>query len=105
MNKLVEMYIKSKISDFIRKSIYKIEITKKGKTGVEKFQELTDSLWDKAERWIIEEKNRDIKWIPNIVEEMGEDTIQEAIGILRKELDIRKVAQEIFDVEKKENIL
>lgn len=41
----------------------------------------------------------------NIVEEMGEDTIQEAIGILRKELDIRKVAQEIFDVEKKENIL
>ena len=105
MNKLVEMYIKSKISDFIRTSIYKIEITKKGKAGVEKFQELTDSLWDKAERWIIEEKNRDIKWIPNIVEEMGEDTIQEAIGILRKELDIRKVAQEIFDVEKKENIL
>ena len=105
MNKLVEMYIKNKVCDFIRTSIYKIEIEKKGKAGVEKFQELTDNLWDKAERWIIEEKNRDIKWLPNIVEEMGEDTIQEAIGILRKELDIRKVAQEIFDVEKKENIL
>ena len=105
MNKLVEMYIKNKVSDFIRKSIYKIEITKKGQAGVEKFQELTDNLWDKAEKWIIEEKNRDIKWIPNIVEEMGEDTIEETIGILRKELDIRKVAQKIFDVEKKEEIL
>ena len=44
-------------------------------------------------------------WIPNIVEEMGEDTIQEAIGIFKKKLDIKKLAQEIFDVEKKENIL
>ena len=44
-------------------------------------------------------------WIPNIVEEMGEDTIQEAIVIFKKKLDIKKLAQEIFDVEKKENIL
>ena len=105
MNKLVEMYIKSKISDFIRKSIYKIEITKKGKAGVEKFQELIDRLWDKAEKWIVEEKNRDIKWIPNIVEEITEETIHESIKTLRKELDIRKVAQEIFNVEKKEKVL
>ena len=105
MNKLVEMYIKSKISDFIRKSIYKIEITKKGKTGVEKFQELTDSLWDKAEKWIIEEKKRDVKWIPNIVEEIGEETIHIAVKSLREELDIKKLAQEIFDIEKKEKVL
>ena len=105
MNKLVEMYIKNKMSDFIRKSIYKIEITKKGKSGVEKFQELIDRLWDKAEKWIVEEKNRDIKWIPNIVEEITEETIHEFIKTLRKELDIRKVAQEIFNVEKKEKVL
>ncbi len=105
MNKLVEMYIKNKVCDFIRTSIYKIEITKKGKAGFEKFQELTDNLWDKVERWIIEEKNRDVKWIPNIVEEMGEDTIQEMVEFLRKDLDIKKLAQEIFDIEKKENIL
>ena len=105
MNKLVEMYIKNKICDFIRASIYKIEIEKKGKAGVEKFQELTDNLWEKAERWIVEEKERDIKWIPNVIEEMGEDTIEEMIKILRKELDIKKLAQEIFDIEKKENIL
>ena len=105
MNKLVEMYIKSKISDFIRKSIYKIEITKKGKAGVEKFQELIDNLWDKTERWIIEEKNRDIKWLPNVIEEITEETIHESIKTLRKELDIRKVAQEIFNVEKKEKVL
>ena len=105
MNKLVEMYVKNKLCDFIRKSIYKIEIEEKVKAGVEKFQELTDHLWGKAEKWIMEEKNRDVKWIPNIVEEMGEDTIQEAIGIFKKKLDIKKLAQEIFDVEKKENIL
>ena len=64
MNKLVEMYIKNKVCDFIRKSIYKIEIDKKGKAGVKKFQELTYRLWDKAEKWIVEEKNRDVKWIP-----------------------------------------
>ena len=105
MNKLVEMYIKNKVCDFIRTSIYKIEIEKKGKAGVEKFQELTDNLWEKAERWIVEEKERDIKWIPNVIEEMGEDTIEEMIKILRKELDVKKLAQEIFDIEKKENIL
>lgn len=105
MNKLVEMYIKNKVSDFIRKSIYKIEIVKKGKAGVEKFQELIDNLWDKTERWIIEEKNRDIKWLPNVIEEITEETIHESIKTLRKELDIRKVAQEIFNVEKKEKVL
>ena len=105
MNKLVEMYIKNKVSDFIRKSIYKIEIVKKGESGVKKFQKLIDNLWDKAEEWIVEEKNRDIKWLPNIVEEITEETIHEAIKSLRKELDIRKVAQEIFDVEKKEKVL
>lgn len=105
MNKLIELYVRNKVSDFIRKSIYKIEITKKGKAGVEKFQELTDRLWDKAEKWIVEEKNRDIKWIPNIVEEITEETIHETLKVLRKELDIRKVAQEIFDIEKKEKVL
>lgn len=105
MNKLVEMYIKNKVCDFIRKSIYKIEITKKGKAGVEKFQELTDRLWDKAEEWIVEEKNRDIKWLPNIIEEITEETIHETIKSLRKELNIRKLAQEIFNVEKKEKVL
>lgn len=105
MNKLIELYVRNKVSDFIRKSIYKIEITKKGKAGVEKFQELTDRLWDKAEKWIVEEKNRDIKWIPNIVEEITEETIHEAIRILRAELDVKKIAQEIFDIEKKEKVL
>lgn len=105
MNKLVEIYTKNKVFDFTRKSIYKIEITKKGKSGVEKFQELTDGLWDKAEKWIVEEKNRDIKWLPNVIEEITEETIHEAIKSLREELDIRKLAQEIFDVEKKEKVL
>ena len=105
MNKLVEMYIKNKLSEFIRKSIYKIEIVKKGKAGVEKFQELTDRLWDKAEKWIIEEKNRDIKWLPNVIEEITEETIHETLKSLRKELDIKKLAQEIFDAEKKEKVL
>ena len=105
MNKLVEMYIKNKLSEFIRKSIYKIEIVKKGKAGVEKFQELTDRLWDKAEKWIVEEKNRDIKYLPNIIEEITEETIHGAIKSLRKELDIKKLAQEIFDIEKKEKVL
>ena len=105
MNKLVEMYIKNKVCDFIRTSIYKIEIEKKGKAGVKKFQELTDNLWDKAERWIVEEKKRDVKWIPNIVEEIGEETIHIAVKSLREELDIKKLAQEIFDIEKKEKVL
>ena len=105
MNKLADMYIKNKVCDFIRKSIYKIEITKNGKAGVEKFQEFIDNLWDKAERWIVEEKNRDIKWLPNVIEEITEETIHIAIKSLREELDIRKLAQEIFDIEKKEKVL
>lgn len=38
MNKLVEMYIKNKVYDFIRKSIYKIEIVKKEKLVLKSFK-------------------------------------------------------------------
>ena len=41
----------------------------------------------------------------NIVEEITEETIHETLKSLRKELDIKKLAQEIFDAEKKEKVL
>ena len=64
-------------------------------------------LWYKDvitdEEYIMKEKEVDRKWIPNTIEEIGEEAIQEVIKTLRKELEPVKLIQEIFELEKKEN--
>lgn len=103
MKLIVETYIKNKIVAFLRKQIYKVEIVEKAKTGVERLDSVVDGVWGKLEDYILEEMKRDIKWIPNMIEELGEDTLLEAIRIFKNELDIKKLTQEIFDLEKTEN--
>lgn len=100
---MVKMYVINKIGELAKTSIYRSEIVNAGKTGFEKFEAVVNNFWDKAEEYIIKEKEIDRKWIPDVVEKFGEEAIHKAVKILRVELDPRKLVQDIFNIEKKEN--
>ena len=103
MEKLLYIWALGKVTEFAKKNIYRSEIVNKGKKGLEKFDGAVDNFWDKAEEYIMKEKEVDRKWIPNTIEEIGEEAIQEVIKTLRKELEPKKLIQEIFDIEKSSN--
>ena len=100
---IVKMYVINKIGELAKTSIYRSEIVNKGKAGVEKFEAATNNFWDKAEEYILKEKEIDRKWIPDMIENLGEEAIHKAIKVLRVELDPKKLVQDIFNIEKKEN--
>lgn len=100
---MVKMYVINKIGELAKTSIYRSEIVNAGKAGFEKFEAVVNNFWDKAEEYIMKEKEIDRKWIPDVVEKLGEEAIHKAVKILRVELDPKKLVQDIFDIEKKEN--
>ena len=100
---MVKMYVINKVGELAKTAIYRSEIVNKGKAGVEKFETATNNFWDKAEEYIMKEKEIDRKWIPDVVEKLGEEAIHKAIKVLRVELDPKKLVQDIFNIEKKAN--
>ena len=103
METMIKMYVINKVTEFVKTGIYRSEIINAGKAGIEKFNAVVNNFWDNAEFYIMKEKEADRKWIPNTIEEIGEEAIQEVIKTLRKELDPKKLVQDIFDTEKTEN--
>ena len=97
---MVKMYVINKIGELAKTAIYRSEIINAGKTGIEKFEAVANGFWDKAEEYIIKEKEIDRKWIPDTIEQLGEEAIHKAIKVLRTELDARKLVQDIFNIEK-----
>ena len=100
---MVKMYVINKIGELAKTAIYRREIINAGKAGFEKFEAVVNNFWDKAEEYIMKEKEIDRKWIPDVVEKLGEEAIHKAVKILRVELDPRKLVQDIFNTEKKAN--
>ena len=100
---MVKMYVINKIGELAKTAIYRSEIINAGKAGFEKFEAVVNNFWDKAEEYIMKEKEIDRKWIPDVVEKLGEEAIHKAVKILRVELDPRKLVQDIFNTEKKAN--
>ena len=103
METAIRIYVINKAIEFAKTGIYRSEIVNAGKQGIEKFNAVVDKFWDKAEEYIIKEKEIDRKWIPDTVEKLGEEAVHEVVRTLRKELDPKKLVQDIFDVEKIEN--
>jgi hypothetical protein len=101
----VKIYVRGKILDFLRKTMLGLELTEKAKTGVEKMETLLDGIWDKIEKFIEEEKRRNLEWMPDIIENFAEDLISRAIKEAKELLDIRKLAQEIFNLERAAKVL
>ena len=103
METMIRMYVINKAIEFAKKGIYRSEIVNKGKAGVEKFNEVIEKFWDRVEEYVAKEKEIDRKWIPNTIENLGEEAIHEVIKTLKEECDPEKIIQEIFNVEKIEN--
>ena len=100
---MIKMYVINKVGELAKTSIYRSEIVNAGKAGFEKFEAVVNGFWDKAEEYILKEKEIDRKWIPDVVEKLGEEAIHKAIKVLRTELDAKKLVQDIFNIEKNEN--
>nr|DAX49819.1 MAG TPA: hypothetical protein [Caudoviricetes sp.] len=100
---MVKMYVINKVGELAKTAIYRSEIVNKGKAGFEKFETVVNNFWDKAEEYILKEKEIDRKWIPDVVEKLGEEAIHKTIKVLRTELDAKKLVQDIFNIEKNEN--
>ena len=100
---MIKVYVINKAIEFAKTGIYRSEIVKAGKQGIEKFNAVVDKFWDRVEEYVVKEKEIDRKWIPDTVEKLGEEAVHEVIKTLRKELDPEKLIQEIFDIEKIEN--
>ena len=100
---MVKMYVINKVGELAKTAIYRSEIINAGKAGFEKFEAVVNNFWDKAEEYIMKEKEIDRKWIPDVLENLGEESIHKAIKVLRVELNPRKLVQDIFDIEKKAN--
>ena len=104
MDKLAaKIYITGKIIELGKTLIYKTEILSKGKAGIEKFKEVHDGFWKKLEDLLEKEKTIDRPFIPNFVEEIGEEALTIALEEAKKNCDLRVVLQNIFNVEKKAN--
>jgi universal stress protein len=100
---MIKMYVINKVGELAKTAIYRSEIVNAGKSGFEKFEAVVNNFWDKAEEYIMKEKEIDRKWIPDVIENLGEESIHKAVKILRVELDPRKLVQDIFNIEKKAN--
>jgi len=100
---MVKMYVINKVGELAKTAIYRSEIVNAGKAGFEKFEAVVNNFWDKAEEYIMKEKEVDRKWIPDVIENLGEEAMHKAVKILRVELDPRKLVQDIFNTEKKAN--
>lgn len=98
-----KIYITGKILELAKTLIYRTEILSKGKAGVEKFQEVYNGFWDKLEELLEKEKSIDRPFIPNFIEEIGEEALTIALEDAKKKCDLKTVIQEIFNIEKKEN--
>ena len=98
---MVKIWRRNKATEMVKSKIYKNEIINKAKTGAEKFNVIANNFWEKLESYILKEKEIDRKWIPNFIEEVGEDTILSCIKELKTKLIPSEFIQQIFDFEKK----
>ena len=103
MDKMVKIWIINKAIEMVKGKIYKNEIVNKAKTGAEKFDVIAKDFWEKLESYVLKEKEIDRKWIPNFIEEIGEDTVLACIKELKTKLVPSEFIQQIFDFEKKGN--
>ena len=101
MDKMIKIWIINKATEMVVAKIYKNEIINKTKTGAEKFDAIANGFWEKLENYILKEKEIDRKWIPNFIEEVGENTILAYIKELKTKLIPSEFIQQIFDFEKK----
>ena len=101
MDKMIKIWIVNKAIEMVKSKIYKNEVINKAKSGAGKIDAIAKDFWEKLEDYILKEKEIDRKFIPNFIEEIGEDAILACIKEMKTKLIPSEFIQQIFDFEKK----
>lgn len=100
MDIALKIILLGKIKEFARKRILEEEIIKGAKKGLEKLEAVMDNFWENAEKFIETSKKVDNKYIPDTIEIATEELASGTIEILKKEINIRNLIEEILGEEK-----
>ena len=98
---IVKVFIIGKINEWIRKRILEEEIIDKAAKGIDK---LNNVLGNKEREniavFIQNAKEKDNKYIPNFLEFFAEDVFEKVFEDIKKNLDLRKLLEDILKEEK-----
>ena len=98
---IVKVFIIGKINEWIRKRILEEEIIDKAAKGVDKLNNvLGNYVWENIAVFIQNAKEKDNKYIPNFLEFFAEDVFEKVFEDIKKNLDLRKLLEDILKEEK-----
>ncbi len=100
MDIALKIILLGKIKEFVRKRVLEEEIIKGSKKGLEKLDAVMHNFWENAEEFIRKAQKVDNKYIPNAIEIATEELALGTIGILKKEINVRNLIEEILGEEK-----
>ena len=97
----IKLYVTGKINEWIRKRILEEEIIDKAAKGVDKLNNvLGNYVWENIAVFIQNAKEKDNKYIPNFLEFFAEDVFEKVFEDIKKNLDLRKLLEDILKEEK-----
>lgn len=98
---IVKVFIIGKINEWIRKRILEEEIIDKAAKGIDKLNNvLGNYVWENIAVFIQNAKEKDNKYIPNFLEFFAEDVFEKVFEDIKKNLDLRKLLEDILKEEK-----
>ena len=99
----IKLFVINKIGEWIRKRVLEEEIISKGARGVDKLNNILNGyVWENIDKFIKSAMEKDNKFIPNFAETFVEDAFNRIFFDIRKELDLRKLLEDILKEEKAE---
>ena len=97
----IKVFVIGKINEWIRKRILEEEIIDKAAKGIDKLNNvLGNYVWENIAVFIQNAKEKDNKYIPNFLEEFTEDVFEKVFEDIKKNLDLRKLLEDILKEEK-----
>ena len=88
------------LRQFTRKRVLEEEVIKGAKRGLEKLEAVEKDFWEKATAFSLEQKEKNNKYIPDAIEDFAEDLFIGTVEILKKELNLRELIEEVLGEEK-----
>ena len=97
----IKLYVTGKINEWIRKRILEEEIIDKAAKGIDKLNNvLGNYVWENIAVFIQNAKEKDNNYIPNFLEFFAEDVFEKVFEDIKKNLDLRKLLEDILKEEK-----
>ena len=100
MDIALKIILLGKIKEFARKRVLEQEILKGAKKGLEKLEAALDNFWNDSIEFVKNAQKVDNKYIPNAIEFATEELVLGTIEILKKEMNLRELIEEVLGEEK-----